>query len=153
MDITLTPCGDDEWDTLTAFTRAFCAEDGHPHGPGNEAALGELMANPLYGRALMIRRDGAPAGYAVLCYGYSLEFQGRDGFVDEFYVVPGHRGLGVASRALELMQEMARADGIKALHLEVMDGNEGAARLYRRHGWEMRESRMMTKLLTRAGDR
>ena len=66
---------------------------------------------------------------------------------------PGQRGLGVASRALELMQEMARADGIKALHLEVMDGNEGAARLYRRHGWEMRESRMMTKLLTRAGDR
>ena len=153
MDIALTECTEADRDTLAAFTAAFCAEDGHPHGPENEAAMRELMGNPVHGRALIIRRDGMAVGYAVLCYGFSLEYLGRDGFIDELYVAPDHRGLGIAAHALDQLQVIARADGINALHLEVMDGNEGAARLYRRHGWKTRPSRMMTKWLRRTGDR
>ncbi len=153
MDITLTECTDADWETLTAFMAAFNEEDGHGYGPENEAALRELMANPLHGRALMIRRDGEPAGYAVLCYGFAVEFHGRDGFLDEIYVAPAHRGYGVAAHALEDLVEIARTDGLKALHLEVMDGNEGAMRLYRRAGWEFRPARTMTRYLTRESDR
>jgi len=152
MQIDLSPCTGEEWDILTAFVAAFCAEDGHAHGPRNEATLRELMANPALGRALMIRRDRVPAGYVVLCYGFSLEFHGRDAFIDEFYVAPEHRGHGIGAQVLDLLEEVARADGVKALHLEVMDGNESATRLYTRHGFETRKSRLMTKRLVRASD-
>jgi GNAT superfamily N-acetyltransferase len=149
-EIRLTECGDGDWDILIAFTKAFCAEDRHPHGPRNEAALRALVANPIHGRAAIIRSGDVPVGYAVLCYGFSLEFCGRDGFIDEFYVAPEHRGRGIASAALARLADLARGDGIEALHLEVMDGNDRAARLYRRHGWEQRASRLMTRLLPAA---
>lgn len=152
MRIDVEICTDSDRDVLTGFMHAFCEEDGHPHGVDNEMALRELIDNPLHGRALMIVRDGEPVGYAALCYGYSLEFRGRDGFIDELYVEPGHRGLGIAARALDRIETIARSDGVRALHLEVMDANPGAARLYARHGWRQRPSRMMTKRLTRAGD-
>lgn len=147
-DIALAECRDQDWDVLVAFMHAFCDEDGHEHGPENEAALRTLIDNPLYGRVVLIWHAGEPAGYAALCYGFSLEFCGRDGFLDEVYVAPAHRGLGIGSVVLERLQAVATADGVKTLHLEVMDGNEGAARLYRRLGWKQRDSRMMTKLLS-----
>lgn len=146
-DITLAECRDEDWDTLVAFMHAFCEEDGHEHGPENEIALRTLIDTPLYGRVVLILNGGEPAGYAALCYGFSLEFCGRDGFLDEIYVAPAHRGLGIGSLVLERLQAIAAEDGLKALHLEVMDDNESAARLYRRFGWETRKSRMMTRLL------
>lgn len=150
LNIALAECDDRDWDTLVAFMHAFCEEDGHAHGPDNEAALRTLVDTPAHGRAMLIRRDDVPIGYAALCYGFSLEFCGRDGFLDEIYVVPGQRGLGIGAMILDWLQAIAAADGLKALHLEVMDGNEQAASLYRRKGWEQRPSRMMTKLLTDA---
>jgi ribosomal protein S18 acetylase RimI-like enzyme len=152
MTITLTDCTDADWDTLMAFMAAFNAEDGHYFGPENEEALRGLVADPHHGRALMIRRDGEPVGYAILCYGYALEFHGRDGFLDEIFIAPEHRGFGIAAHALEKLVEIARADGLKALHLEVMDENEAAARLYKRSGWEFRPARTMTRYITRQKD-
>ncbi|MEJ8571050.1 GNAT family N-acetyltransferase [Microbaculum marinum] len=146
-DIALADCREQDWDTLAAFMHAFCEEDGHAHGPDNEAALRTLIDNPLYGRALLVWHGDEPVGYAVLCYGFSLEFCGRDGFLDDIYVAPAHRGLGIGRLVLERLQAVARDDGIRTLHLEVMDGNDGAARLYRRLGWHTRKSRMMTKSL------
>jgi len=146
-DISLAECRDQDWPTLTAFMRAFCEEDGHAYGPDNEAALRALIDNPVHGRVVLILHGGEPAGYAALCYGFSLEFHGRDGFLDEIYVAPAHRGHGIGSLVLDRLQDIAAADGIKALHLEVMDGNDNAARLYRRKGWETRPSRMMTRRL------
>lgn len=146
-DITLSTCAGPHRETLAAFMRAFCIEDGHAYGSANAAALDALVADPGNGRAFLILQDGTPVGYAVLCFGFSLEFGGRDAFLDEFYVVPQARGRGVASRALDLLVEAARADGVRALHLEVMDGNDRAAGLYGRCGWMARPSRLMTRLL------
>lgn len=150
-DITLQTCAEADREVLVSFMRAFCIEDGHPHGPANEAALDALIADPANGRAFLILMDGVCVGYAALCFGFSLEFGGRDAFLDEFYVVPDARGRGVASRALDLLVDAARADRVQALHLEVMDGNERAAGLYGRRGWIARPSRLMTRTLDGGG--
>jgi ribosomal protein S18 acetylase RimI-like enzyme len=48
-------------------------------------------------------------------------------------------------RALEFLEEKARASGVNALHLEVDRGNDPALELYRRTGYEDRGRHLLTK--------
>ncbi|MEQ8659602.1 MAG: GNAT family N-acetyltransferase, partial [Gammaproteobacteria bacterium] len=79
------------------------------------------------------------AGYVAICPGYSIEFAGCDAFVDEFYLVPARRGQGGGRAVLELVKQAARAQGIRALHLEVARDNARARRLYSACGFDARE--------------
>lgn len=88
----------------------------------------------------LIRSAGATAGYLALCFGYSIEFQGRDAFIDELYLVPAARGQGIGSAALGLVRVEAAARGIVALHLEVARDNDRARRLYQKWGFTSRET-------------
>jgi ribosomal protein S18 acetylase RimI-like enzyme len=140
----------DDRDGLLAMAHAFAVEDGHgAYGAGNDAALLGLLDRPDDGRVLLLESDGEAVGYAVLCFGYSVEYGGRDAFLDEIYVVPAARGRGIARAALELLADLARAAGVGALHVEVMPDNDRAARLYERAGWVDRRSRLLTRSLDR----
>ena len=78
-------------------------------------------------------------GYAALCFGYSIEFRGRDAFVDELFIAEQARGKGLGSRVLELIRKEAARLGIVALHLEVARDNTRARRLYEKWGFRARE--------------
>ena len=83
----------------------------------------------------------------ILTLGYSFEFRGRDAFIDELYIEPEFRRRGLGRRALEFVEEKARALGVNALHLEVDRGNDPAMELYRRTGYENHGRRLLTKWL------
>lgn len=105
-----------------------------------EAAIAPLLgAESPRGRIWLIRSGGKPVGYVALCFGYSIEFRGRDAFIDELFIEPRARGCGIGSTALRLVVEEARALGIVALHLEVARDNERAKELYRKWGFRARE--------------
>ena len=65
-----------------------------------------------------------------MCFGYSIEFGGPDGFVEEMYIPEGHRGKGIGRAVLEEARSHARHPGVKALHLEVVRSYQRAGRLY-----------------------
>jgi GNAT superfamily N-acetyltransferase len=114
----------EDLDRLLRCARAFHAEDGHPLPPAGEAALAALLdVNSPYGRVLVLEAEGRVAGYGVLCFGYSVEFGGRDAFVDDLYVAPPLRANGHGRRMMERLGELAREEGCRALHLEVFTGN------------------------------
>jgi ribosomal protein S18 acetylase RimI-like enzyme len=92
-------------------------------------------------------------GYIVLCFGYSLEWLGRDAFVDEFYLRAEYRGRGWGRRTMEFVEEKARSAGIRALHLEVVRGNGSALELYRRIGFQEHESTFLSKWIARDGSK
>ena len=48
------------------------------------------------GRIWLVRHQGAVVGYAALCFGYSIEFRGRDAFVDELFIVEQAGRIGEA---------------------------------------------------------
>ena len=134
-------------DALLAMARLFHREDGHPLTPGAEAALLRITAGeePL-ARAWIVRdTSGTPAGYLVLTLGYSIEYEGRDGFIDDLYLAPSLRGRGVGHRLLAFALEQAMFLGIGTLHLEVEEDNPGAQRLYRRAGFEETGRRFMRR--------
>ena len=115
--------------------------------PAARAALHGLLADARLGRALLIEVDGALAGYVAVCFGYSLEFLGRDAFVDELYVREAFRNRGLGVRALEIAAELCRESGVRALHLEVEHRNARAQAIYRKAGFADREHYLMTRKL------
>lgn len=130
---------------LLSLARAFHAEDDHPLSRAGKTALCQLLADPSLGFAALLRRNGRPAGYAVVCFGFSIEWGGRDAFLDDLYIVPAARGAGVGTWMVECLSSEARQRGVKALHLEIMPGNP-AERLYVRAGFKDRGSRLMTRV-------
>ncbi|MDA0267014.1 MAG: GNAT family N-acetyltransferase, partial [Cyanobacteria bacterium] len=70
---------------------------------------------------------------------YSLEFGGRDAFIDEFYLRSDCRGRGLGTDTLALIKTEAMALGIRALHLEVAHSNLPAQRLYERAQFKSRD--------------
>jgi len=135
-------------DALISMMRGLYERDEPPFDEGHaRAALAELLDNDAYGLAYLILLGGEVAGYVVLAFGFSLEFGGRDAFVDEVYVKEEFRGRGAGSAALRFAEEVCRGRGVRALHLEVERANPRAEALYRRAGFAAHDSRLMTRRL------
>jgi ribosomal protein S18 acetylase RimI-like enzyme len=89
----------------------------------------------------------AVIGYVVLTLGYSLEYLGRDAFVDELYVRQTYRRQGVGTHAIEHVVRTCRELDVRALHLEVERHNAPAQALYRKVGFRDRDHYLMTRRL------
>jgi ribosomal protein S18 acetylase RimI-like enzyme len=110
-------------------------------------ALRKFLASPDLGRAWIFVDGETPIGYIVLTFGYSFEFHGRDSFIDELYIESQYRRQGIGRRAMQFVEERARELGVNAIHLEVDQGNDPAAELYRRAGYDNHSRFLMTKWL------
>ncbi|MEO1197897.1 MAG: GNAT family N-acetyltransferase [Pseudomonadota bacterium] len=131
-------------ETLVRYSDALNAEDGHPLQVPVRPVLEQLLADETLGAAFVIKRDGVAVGSVFMCFGFSIEFGGRDAIVDEIYIEPAARGMGIGDWVLKEMDAWARAHGLVALHLEVMADNP-ALRLYQRNGYADRQSVFMSK--------
>jgi ribosomal protein S18 acetylase RimI-like enzyme len=133
-------------EALLPMMKDFYAEEGYPFDLETaRGALLPLLQDESKGRVWVIRDGAAPVGYAVLALGWSLEYRGRDAFVDEIYVVPSHRRRGLGRRALEIVDEACREIGVRALHLEVEKDNDRARELYRAQGFVDHDRVLMSK--------
>ncbi|MGO4723419.1 MULTISPECIES: GNAT family N-acetyltransferase [unclassified Inquilinus] len=135
MTLALRPLVPADHDRLLAMAVAFHDEDNHPLSPGGGRAIAEIAAGTRFATGWMIEAGGDPIGYLVVTWSWSIEFGGRDAFIDDLYIEPAHRGRGHGGAVLEILAELLRAEAVHAVHLEVEAGNPGAARLYRRHGF------------------
>jgi ribosomal protein S18 acetylase RimI-like enzyme len=113
--------------------------------PAAETALRELAGRPDLGELWVAADQGRIIGYLAITWGFSLEYHGRDAFVDELYLAPEYRGRGLGRRALEVAEAACRARGVRALHLEVERANARAEALYRQHGFSDHDRRLMTR--------
>jgi GNAT superfamily N-acetyltransferase len=121
---------------LLDLMREYYAFDGHHYD--REAALKSLLGllrNSAFGLAWLVLDSGTPVGYIILCFGYSLEYLGRDAFIDEFYLIESHRGRGWGRKAVEFVVEQARQQNVRAIHLEVVRRNSAALEFYRKRGF------------------
>lgn len=123
-------------DHVLALQRDFYAEEGYPFAQDLlRPALAALLGDPSLGQVWVAEDAHRLVAYAVLTLGYSLEYHGRDAFVDELYVVPSHRGQGLGRAALALIDTYCREHQMHVLLLEVEHVNEDAHALYRRAGF------------------
>ena len=109
------------------------------------AALARLLGDEALGRVWISEDAGRAIGYVALCFGYSLEFLGRDAFIDELYVDPAYSNHGHGAHLLATVEAACPALGVRALHLEVDHLNGRAKGLYVRAGYTDHERFLMTK--------
>ncbi len=100
-----------------------------------EHALRKLLADATLGSVGLLRRSGALVGYFVLTWGFDLEWAGRDAFLTELFLRPEVRGQGLGVSAMALLEQLAKEQGARALHLMVREENAPARRLYERQGY------------------
>jgi GNAT superfamily N-acetyltransferase len=136
---------------LLAMMREYYAYDGHAFDQARaRVALLGFLCEPSFGRAWLICDDVTPVGYLVLTLGYSLEYLGRDAFIDEFYLRESHRGRGWGTRALAFVEEEARGLDVRSIHLEVVRQNAGAKEVYRKSGYLDHNHYLMSKWIERS---
>jgi ribosomal protein S18 acetylase RimI-like enzyme len=111
-----------------------------------DRALRKLLADESLGGVWLIEDAGKPVGYAIVTFGYDLEFGGRDAWLTELYVDDEHRAKGAGSAALALLDEELRAHHVRALHLQVRPENP-ALRLYERAGFSRSPRLLLTRRL------
>jgi ribosomal protein S18 acetylase RimI-like enzyme len=129
-----------------AMMTDFHSDDRLPWHPGEaQRTIRELLANDAYGTLWLIEVAGQSIGFPVLTFGFSLEFHGRDAFVDEFYIRPEFRGQGIGAKALHQVVGSCVRHGIRTVHLEVEHSNPRVRRLYERAGFQDRGFYIMSK--------
>src|SRR5919198_1681243 len=65
------------------------------------AALLDLLQHPSYGCAWVILDGAEPAGYLIVTFDFSLEYGGREAFIDELFIRESrrHQGFGMLAVA------------------------------------------------------
>ncbi|HEY1210725.1 MAG TPA: GNAT family N-acetyltransferase [Terracidiphilus sp.] len=91
--------------------------------------------NPIY-FCLMAVHDGKAAGFAFFFYNYST-WLGRPGiYLEDLFVEPELRGLGIGKALLERVAAIAVEKGCQRLEWAVLDWNTPAIEFYREMGAE-----------------
>ena|SRR5438105_2873757 len=107
--------------------------------------LERLAGDAGLGRLVVFEIDDEVCGYAIVTWGYDLEYGGRDAFLTELFVKAPQRGRGVGRLALAAAEDAARSGGAHALHLLVRHDNAAAIRLYDRAGYRIEPRAVMTR--------
>ena len=136
----------DDIDRIAGMVERYHALAGiESDDASRRAAITPLLDGSPHGAIWLIGPQMSPVGYVAVSFGWSIELGGMDGFIDEIWLREKVRGRGMGGEALsELMKTLASA-GVKALHLEVAEGNE-AERLYRRLGFRRRSYALLTRV-------
>jgi GNAT superfamily N-acetyltransferase len=91
-------------DLLIEFMRQFYAIDQYPfEEDAARTALEQLLCEHSFGHIWLITDEDEAIGYVVVTFGYSLEYHGRDAFVDEIFVIASHRNRGVGTKAMQFV--------------------------------------------------
>ena len=99
-------------------------------------AFEAILDDSRLGQVWMIEHDGHPAGFVVLTVGFSMEYGGLRGFIDDFYVAPLYRRRGLGHAALEEVKRACRRRGVRALVVESRPEADAAMASYLSVGFQ-----------------
>lgn len=112
---------------------------------GTEKNLLLFISDFNLGRVWTIYLENRIIGYIVLAFGFSFERNGRDAFIDEFFIKKEFRQKGIGRQTMEFVEREARNLGVNAIHLEVEKYNQVGMKLYPGMGYADNDRLMLTK--------
>lgn len=107
--------------------------------------LHKIINDESLGRVWVIFCDGVTAGYAVIAFGFSFEYGGRDAFIDELYLKGEFRGKGIGKEVMKFLESEAVKLGVNTLHLEVDIDNDAGEALYLKSGFSSKGRKLLSK--------
>jgi len=138
MATTIHPATAADVPQILAFIRALAAYEQAPDSV--VATQGDLLRDGFGPRpffeCLMAEHDGRPAGFALYFYNYST-WAGKPGiYLEDLFVLPELRGLGIGKALLQRVAAIAVEKGCERLQWAVLDWNTPAIDFYAARGGE-----------------
>lgn len=102
-----------------------------------------LLSDSRLGHAWLIQSQGKTAGYVVVLMGFSMEHRGLIAYLDDLFIRPAFRRVGLGTAALELVRSFCVRLDARAIYLEVGADNAAAQAVYRQMGFVNVERQLM----------
>ena len=146
VNVTIRIAGPADLDVLLDMMESFNEYERIPWKRATgEAPLRTLLGDLSLGLIGFAETEGKPLGYFVVTWNYDLEWNGRDAFLTELYLVPEARDRRLGRTLLAEAERLAVAHGAHALHLMVRPENERAYALYVKAGYVSPKRVFLTK--------
>lgn len=122
---------------LLPLMRAYC--DFYNESPSDDALLElsrALVADPLREGFQLIARDslGVAVGFATVFWSWDTTEASRIGIMNDMFLVPAARGVGLADRLIEACVQRCVERGASRLEWETAPENVRAQSVYERVG-------------------
>jgi GNAT superfamily N-acetyltransferase len=134
-------------ESFMALVEKYHAENGTGRHEGTQRTLAtvrELDRNKRAGSIFVIERGPEVVGYSIVVTRWDNERAGNVLCLDELYVLPAHRGLGIATDFVELLAKIAPS-GAVAIELRVPAKSRKAAAWSKRLGFAEPWSRTVVR--------
>lgn len=112
----------------------FNSEFGSP-SPGPDVLANRLRGLLGGGETIAIVAGTPAAAVALVTLRPNVWYDGKVALLDELYVAPGCRGLGIGSAVMDQLLSVFRARGVDLIEINVDEGDVDARRFYERHGF------------------
>ena len=136
MATTIRPATAADAATILSFIRALAKYERAPDAVAATEAdlLRDGFGDQPYYSCLIAEQDRVPAGFAFFFYDYST-WLGRPGiYLEDLFVHPEFRGLGIGRALLQRVAAIAVEKGCARLKWQVLDWNTPAIDFYRAMG-------------------
>lgn len=123
---------------ILAFIRALAVYERAPDAvvATEEGLLRDGFGPRPFWECLIAEHDGQPAGFALYFFNYST-WVGRPGiYLEDLFVMPEMRGLGIGKALLKRVAAVAVENGCERLQWAVLDWNTPAIDFYAAMGGE-----------------
>jgi len=131
-------------DKLLNLVKAYHEFEGIDLDDGDcRTAINRILDDKSLGVIWFILLGDKVIGYVAICFGFSLEFSGKDAFLDEFFIVPEYRQQGIGTKVLRIVNNEAKKFDIRALHLEVNRNSTRLIHFYKQAGFKARDKYML----------
>jgi GNAT superfamily N-acetyltransferase len=99
-----------------------------------DSVLAALFGKAPAAEVLIAEVDGTPAGFALFFHNFSTFLSRRGLYLEDLYVRPAHRRLGVGRALLTRLAAIAVERNCGRMEWSVLDWNDSAQRFYERLG-------------------
>ena len=119
-----------------ALVRALAGYERLAHQvTATEAHFARALSGPApRAHAALAEAGGEAVGLALWYYTFSTFAGGPDLFLEDLFVAPSHRGLGIGLALFRHLARTAQAEGCRRMEWRVLDWNQPAIDFYRRLG-------------------
>ena len=133
---TLRPATPADAATVFRLVRALAEYERLAHQvTATEAHFARALAGPApRAHAVLAEAGGEAVGLALWYYTFSTFAGGPDLFLEDLFVAPGHRGLGIGLALFRHLARIAQADSCRRMEWRVLDWNQPAIDFYHRLG-------------------
>ena len=130
-----------------SLTEKFYQSDAVSHNIPLENRLNtwdEIMRSDEYADCYFVIKDGDVAGYMLLAYTFSQEAGGKTAWIEEIYILPEFRSMGLGNELFDFIKAEIEPDCAR-LRLEVEADNIRAKKLYKSLGFKQLEYEQMIR--------